>query len=184
MGDNEDRSGCYLSLRAPLETWPMAPSVLVSLTSACDIITHGPDINPNTVCSDKKSNAERPFLTGSHPANTGIVRHDALQLLWACLRRYEIFMKTSYAVVCFQFGFNIFAFTESWSRGLERSGRGKAAKAERKEERGDDGGSKRVGLEGLKRDGEGVWECERKGCEIVKRRERKLEGEIERGMNC
>lgn len=39
-------------------------------------------------------------------------------------------------------------------------------------------------LEGLKGDGEGVWECERKGCEIVKGRERKLEGEIERGMNC
>lgn len=55
MGDNEDRSGCYLSLRAPLETWPMAPSVLVSLTSACDIITHCPDINPNTARSDKKS---------------------------------------------------------------------------------------------------------------------------------
>lgn len=37
-GGNEDRSGCYLSLSlslwAPLETWPMAPAVLESLTSA------------------------------------------------------------------------------------------------------------------------------------------------------
>lgn len=85
MGDNEDRSGCYLSLRAPLETWPMALAIRVSLTSACDIITHRPDINPNTVCSHKKSNTARQFLTGSHPANTGIVEHIALQFLWVCL---------------------------------------------------------------------------------------------------
>lgn len=60
-------------------------------------------------------------------------------------------METSY-VVCFHFRFNIFAFTELWSRGLRLAGRGNAAK-ERKEERGDDGGNKRreeVRLEGLK----------------------------------
>lgn len=45
--------------------------------------------------------------------------------------------------------------------------------------------------EGLKRGGErgrkeGRWyrECERKGCEIERGRERKLEGEMERGMDC
>lgn len=32
--------------------WP--PSAYVSLTSARDIITRRPDINPDTVCSDKK----------------------------------------------------------------------------------------------------------------------------------
>lgn len=33
---------------------------------------------------------------------------------------------------------------------------------------------------------EGQWyrECERKGCEIVRGRERKLEGEMERGTDC
>lgn len=62
MGDNEDRSGCYLSLWAPLETWPMAPAVLVSLTSACDIITRCPDINPDTACSDKKTSKHREAI--------------------------------------------------------------------------------------------------------------------------
>lgn len=85
MGDNEDRSGCYLSLRAPLETWPMAPTVLVSLTSACDIITHCPDINPNTVCPDKKSKADQAIAHRKSSANTGIVQRVALQLLWVCL---------------------------------------------------------------------------------------------------
>lgn len=84
---------------------------------------------------------------------------------------------------------NVFAFTELRSGGLELSGRGKAAKAERKEEWGDDGGSKRgeeVRLEGLKREkgrgGDDRWyrECGTKGCEIVKRRGK----EVERGMNC
>lgn len=103
------------SLWAPLETWPMASAILVSLTSACDIITHWPDINPNNVCSHrKKSNTERQFLTGSHPANAGIVRCIALQLLWVCLRRYEIFMETSNPVVCFHFRFNVFACTGRW----------------------------------------------------------------------
>lgn len=69
MGDNEDRSGCYLSLWAPLETWPLAPVVLVSLTSACDITTRCPDINPDTARTDKKSNTARPFLRGSGPAD-------------------------------------------------------------------------------------------------------------------
>lgn len=68
MGDNEDGSGCYLSFRAPLETWPMAPSILVPLTLACDIITHCPDIDPNAVHCDKKSNAEGPFFRG-HPGS-------------------------------------------------------------------------------------------------------------------
>lgn len=52
-------------------------------------------------------------------------------------------METSNSVVCFHFGFNVFAFTEPWSRGLGLACRGKAAEAERKEERGDDGGRKR-----------------------------------------
>lgn len=69
MGDNEDRSGCYLSFRAPLETRPMAPSILVPLTSACDIITQRPDIDPNAEHCDKKSSAEGPFLTGGHPGS-------------------------------------------------------------------------------------------------------------------
>lgn len=69
MGDNEDGSGCYLSFRAPLETWPMAPSILMPLTLACDIITHCPDIDPNAVHCDKKSNAEGPFFRGGHPGS-------------------------------------------------------------------------------------------------------------------
>lgn len=48
MADNEDRSGCYLSLRAPLETWPFALAIRVSLTSTSDITTCRPDIKPNT----------------------------------------------------------------------------------------------------------------------------------------
>lgn len=75
MGDNEDRSGCYLSFRAPLETRPMAPSILVPLTLACDIITHCTDIDPNVVHSDKKSNAEGPFLTGAHPGSRHCSKH-------------------------------------------------------------------------------------------------------------
>lgn len=107
--------------------WP--PSLLVSLTSARDIITHCPDINPNTAHTDKKS--ERPFLTGSHPANTGIVRHRDLQLLWVCLRRYEIFMETSDSVVCFHFGSDVFAFAGPGAHWQEE----KRLKAQRKEER-------------------------------------------------
>lgn len=63
-GDNEDRSGCYLSFRAPLETWPMAPSILVPLTLACDIIAHCPDIDPNAVHCGKKATAEGQPLRG------------------------------------------------------------------------------------------------------------------------
>ena len=140
VGDNEDRSGCYLSLWAPLETWPMAPTVLVSLTSACDIITHCPDINPDTARSDKKSKRERGNSSQEVIRQTrGIVR--LLLLLWVCLRRYEIFMETSYSVVCFHFRFNVFAFTEPrWSRGPRLAGRSEAAK--RKKKGGNDGGRK------------------------------------------
>lgn len=49
-------------------------------------------------------------------------------------------MKKSCSAVCFQFGSHVFAFTELRSEGPELPGRGKA---ERKEERGDDGGSER-----------------------------------------
>lgn len=98
-------------------------------------------------------------------------------------------MKTMCSAVCFHFGFNVSAFSELRSGGLELSGRGKAAKAQGKEEWGDDGGSKKgeeVRLEGLKREkgrgGEERWyrECGTKGCKIVKRRGK----EVERGMNC
>ena len=58
MGDNEDGSGCYLCLLAPLETWPMALAILISLTSANDITALCPDINPGAECSRKKSNRD------------------------------------------------------------------------------------------------------------------------------
>lgn len=61
-------------------------------------------------------------------------------------------MKTSDSVVCFHFGF---AFRELWNGGLEQPGRGKAAKAERKGWKGDDGGEKWG--EGVK---EGLGEAE------------------------
>lgn len=70
MGDNEDRSGCYLSFRAPLETRPAAPpSILVPLTLACDIRTHWPDIDPNAALCDKRANAEAPSLPGVDPGS-------------------------------------------------------------------------------------------------------------------
>lgn len=143
VGDNEDRSGCYLSPRAPLETWPMASSVLVSLTSACDIITHCPDINPNTVCSDKKSNAQRPFLNWSHPANTVIVGlrlccfsgcvYEDMKYSWQHRTRPCVSTLDSTYLHSRSYG------VEAWGSLAEE----KQQKAERKEERGDDGGSKR-----------------------------------------
>lgn len=136
MGDNEDRSGCYLCLLAPLETWPMAPAILTSLTLANDIITLFPEINPNSECSHKKSNIEMVFLTGSHPANTCIVQHIALQRPWVCLEKYEIFMATCYSVVCFHFRFIVLAFAEQQSQSLGLAGRGRGGKAKKKEEGG------------------------------------------------
>lgn len=54
-----------------------------------------------------------------------------------------------------------------------------------------EGGSEVRGVKGEgekrgvgRREGQWYRECERKGCEIERGRERKLEGEMERGMDC
>ena len=82
-----------------------------------------------------------------------------LHTVWQQIKS-EIFMKTMCSAVCFHFGFNVFAFSELRSGGLELSGRGKAAKAQGKEEWGDDGGSKKgeeVRLEELRDVSRGGW---------------------------
>lgn len=113
-------------------------------------------------------------------------------------------METSYSVVCFHFRFNIFAFTEIWSREREREAWGLLAEEKQQRQKGKrrggmmegarEGGSEVRGVKERWREGEergdgrreGRWyrECERKGCEIERGRETKLEGEMERGMNC
>lgn len=96
--------------------------------------------------------------------------------------------------MCFHFRFNVFAFTEQWSRGLGLTGRGKGEKAEKGKREGGmmegerEGGSEVRGVKERER-GEGRGGGKRaagpgnvreRRCEI----ERKLEGEMERGMDC